>query len=177
MQTELKRLQRETSITFVLVTHDQGEAMAMGDQVAVFDSGRIVQLGAPEDVYLRPRTAFVADFIGEANIVTGHRSAEVLSIDGLGPTPAMALANPDATETGAVTLAIRPENIRLHPTADGPAVVTEVTFTGGDIHVDLEIGPQRLVVRVPSHGERIVEPGSRVEPELLAGSLRILADA
>jgi len=177
MQTELKRLQRETSITFVLVTHDQGEAMAMGDQVAVFDSGRIVQLGAPEDVYLRPRTAFVADFIGEANIVTGHRSADALVIDGFGPTPAAALANPEAPETGAVTIAIRPENIRLREAADGPAVVADVTFTGGDIHVDVEMGPQRLTVRVPSHGERIIGAGSRVEPEFLAGSLRILADA
>ncbi len=87
MQTELKRLQRETSITFVLVTHDQGEAMAMGDQVAVFDSGRIVQLGAPEEVYLRPRTSFVADFIGEANLIAGDpERRRALTIAGLGAT-------------------------------------------------------------------------------------------
>ena len=177
MQTELKRLQRETSITFVLVTHDQGEAMAMGDQVAVFDSGRIVQLGAPEDVYLRPRTAFVADFIGEANLVSGRRDGGVITIDGLGPTPAEALANPEAPQSGEVTMAIRPENVRLRPAEGGHALVTDVTFTGGEIQVDLQVGPQHLVVRVPSHGERIVERGSRVDLELLPGSLRILADA
>jgi spermidine/putrescine transport system ATP-binding protein len=175
MQTELKRLQRETSITFVLVTHDQGEAMAMGDQVAVFDSGRIVQLGSPEDVYLRPRTAFVADFIGEANIVSATREGGVLTIAGLGTTPPEALANPEAPETGPVSLAIRPESIVLRESDQGAGVVTDVTFTGGDIHVDLELASQRLVVRVPSHGARPPARGSRVDPELLPGSLRILA--
>ena len=177
MQTELKRLQRETSITFVLVTHDQGEAMAMGDQVAVFDAGRIVQLGDPEDVYLRPRTAFVADFIGEANLVTAQRDAHSLSIDGLGIVDAASIANPEASETGSVTVAIRPENITLVEAADGAGVVADVTFVGGDIHVDVELGPNRLTVRVPSHGTRPPGVGSRVHPTFLHQSLRVLADA
>ena len=177
MQSELKRLQRETSITFVLVTHDQGEAMAMGDQVAVFDSGRIVQFGNPEEVYLRPRTAFVADFIGEANLVTAQRDGHSLSIDGLGLTDAQALANPEAPETGAVTVAIRPENISLSEVADGAGVVSDVTFVGGDIHVDVELGPNRLTVRIPSHGARPPGVGARVQPIFLPESLRVLADA
>ncbi len=177
MQSELKRLQRETSITFVLVTHDQGEAMAMGDQVAVFDSGRIVQFGNPEEVYLRPRTAFVADFIGEANLVTAQRDGHSLSIDGLGLIDAQALANPEAPETGAVTVAIRPENISLSEAVDGAGVVSEVTFVGGDIHVDVELGPNRLTVRIPSHGARPPGVGARVQPIFLPESLRVLADA
>jgi spermidine/putrescine transport system ATP-binding protein len=177
MQTELKRLQRETSITFVLVTHDQGEAMAMGDQVAVFDSGRIVQFGEPEDVYLRPHTAFVADFIGEANLVAAHREGAVLSIEGLGATDGAALANPEAMETGDVTVAIRPENIVLTEAADGAGVVTDVTFVGGDIHVDVELGANRLTVRIPSHGARPPGVGARVHPAFLPQSLRVLADA
>ncbi len=177
MQTELKRLQRETSITFVLVTHDQGEAMAMGDQVAVFDSGRIVQFGNPEEVYLRPRTAFVADFIGEANLVSAQRDGQSLSIDGLGLTDVQALANPEAPETGSVTVAIRPENISLSETADGAGVVSDVTFVGGDIHVDVELGPNRLTVRIPSHGARPPGVGARVQPVFLPQSLRVLADA
>ena len=176
MQTELKRLQRETSITFVLVTHDQGEAMAMGDQVAVFDSGRIVQLGAPEDVYLRPRTAFVADFIGEANLVSAVRDSSGLSIAGLGGTDPAALANPEAPETGDVTVAIRPENISLEEAADGAGTVADVTFTGGDVHVEVDLGPNRLVVRMPSHGGRPPQAGARVTPVFLPGSLRIMAD-
>jgi len=177
MQSELKRLQRETSITFVLVTHDQGEAMAMGDHVAVFDSGRIVQLGAPEEVYLRPRTAFVADFIGEANLLKGARSAAGLAITGLGVVSPTALANPEAPETGDVMIAVRPENISLFESEDGSAVVSDVTFVGGDIHVDVDMGDNHLVVRMPSHDARPPARGSRIRLEFLPGSLRVLADS
>ena len=69
MQTELKSLQQRLGITFVFVTHDQGEALSMADRVAVFNQGRIEQLDAPRDLYARPRTAFVADFVGSANVV------------------------------------------------------------------------------------------------------------
>ncbi len=175
MQTELKRLQRETSITFVLVTHDQGEAMAMGDQVAVFDSGRIVQLGAPEEVYLRPRTAFVADFIGEANLLKASRIGSGLEIIGMGLVADSALANPEAPESGDVTVAIRPENVVLVENDGGPGYVTDVTFVGGDIHVDVELGENRLTVRIPSHGARPPHLGARVTPEFLPESLRIMA--
>ena len=176
MQTELKRLQRETSITFILVTHDQGEAMAMGDQVAVFDSGRIVQIGEPHEVYLRPRTAFVADFIGEANLLSATRDASGLVIEAMGALPAQALANPDATQTGSVTLAVRPENLRVEEAVDGTALISEVTFTGGDIQVDVEIGPHHVVVRMPSHGAPPPAVGARAHLRFLDGSARIVAE-
>ena len=176
MQTELKRLQRETSITFILVTHDQGEAMAMGDQVAVFDAGRIVQLGTPEDVYIRPRTAFVADFIGEANLVPAHLEPGGLTVEGLGQLANSVIANPEETRGGQVILAIRPENISLDADPDGPAEVTEVTFTGGDIHVDLSIGPHALTARLPAHGVIPPPVGSRVRPRFQPGSIRVMAE-
>ncbi len=69
MQGELKSLQRELGITFVFVTHDQGEALSMADRVAIFNKGKIVQLGTPQDIYERPRTKFVADFVGSSNVV------------------------------------------------------------------------------------------------------------
>ena len=69
MQVELKALQREVGITFVFVTHDQGEALSMSDRVAVFNHGRIVQIGTPDEIYERPRTRFVADFVGGSNIL------------------------------------------------------------------------------------------------------------
>jgi len=69
MQDELKSLQQSLGITFVFVTHDQGEALSMADRVAVFNEGRIVQIGSPEDIYQRPRTRFVADFVGSANVL------------------------------------------------------------------------------------------------------------
>src|SRR6202000_2198339 len=71
MQTELKRLQRETGITFVLVTHDQEEALAMSDRIAVMRDGNILQIGSPTDIYDNPNCRFVADFIGEANLIPG----------------------------------------------------------------------------------------------------------
>ena len=176
MQTELKRLQRETSITFILVTHDQGEAMAMGDQVAVFDSGRIVQIGRPDDVYLRPRTAFVADFIGEANLVAARRDGLSLTIESIGALAPRALANPEAPESGDITVAIRPENIGLDAAVDGAGIVTEVTFTGGDVQVDVDLGPHHLVVRTSSHGAPPPAVGTRVTPRFLDGSVRIMAE-
>jgi len=177
MQSELKRLQRETSITFILVTHDQGEAMAMGDQVAVFNEGRIVQLGTPEDVYLRPRTAFVADFIGEANLIPARYAQGVVHIEGLeGLKPSN---QEDLVEfpEGEVMIAVRPENIRLQPAPDGPAVVTDVTFTGGDIGVDVELGTNVLTVRLPSHGGVAPAVGARVNPTFLDGAVRVMARA
>jgi len=75
MQVELKTLQRNLGITFVFVTHDQGEALSMADKVAIFNEGKIVQVGAPEDIYERPRTRFVADFVGSSNVLNPEFSA------------------------------------------------------------------------------------------------------
>ena len=70
MQVELKTLQRNLGITFVFVTHDQGEALSMADRVAIFNDGKIVQVGTPEDIYERPQTRFVADFVGSSNVLS-----------------------------------------------------------------------------------------------------------
>jgi putative spermidine/putrescine transport system ATP-binding protein len=89
MQLELKALQRSLGLTFVFVTHDQGEALSMADRVAVFDHGRIQQVGAPEDIYERPRTAFVAGFVGSANVLTAAQARA------LGAAPAPASLRPE----------------------------------------------------------------------------------
>jgi putative spermidine/putrescine transport system ATP-binding protein len=96
MQTELKALQRQLGITFVYVTHDQAEALAMSDRLAVFNHGRIEQIGTPEDVYENPATAFVAGFVGTSNIIDAEAARRLLN---------------DADGSGAV--AIRPEKIML----------------------------------------------------------------
>jgi putative spermidine/putrescine transport system ATP-binding protein len=75
MQEELKTLQQSLGITFIFVTHDQGEALSMADRVAVFNEGKIVQVGTPQDIYERPRTRFVADFVGSANVLSPELSA------------------------------------------------------------------------------------------------------
>ncbi|MFN7223016.1 MAG: ABC transporter ATP-binding protein [Paracoccaceae bacterium] len=145
MQVELKRLQTETGITFVFVTHDQEEALTMSDRIAVMSAGKIQQIGTPRDIYTRPVNRFVADFIGESNflpvtpVAGGARlgTGEVITVDG----------------EGAV-LIVRPEHLRLGP-AGGvgglPARVASVVYFGTDVHVNLTLADGTAVIaRVPS---------------------------
>ncbi|WP_109463857.1 ABC transporter ATP-binding protein [Albibacillus kandeliae] len=109
MQFEIREMQQRLEITTLLVTHDQEEAMSMSDQIAVMQGGRILQLGAPNDIYDRPETAFVATFLGTSNLFEGEVSA-----DGSLATPAGALPLPAQKAPGArATLSVRPERIVL----------------------------------------------------------------
>ena len=179
MQLELKRLQRETNITFVLVTHDQEEAMAMGDQVAVFNSGQIVQVGAPYDVYAAPKTRFVADFIGEANVLTATATSGRLHIPGLGDVSDDQLAAPVQDANGDVLVAVRPENVTVEKNPQGVGTVTEVTFVGGDLHIEVTVGQSRIAARQPSSslaaGSSLAR-GDVVDVILQARSARVVAD-
>ena len=180
MQLELKRLQRETSITFVLVTHDQDEAMAMGDQVAVFDSGRLVQVGPPQEVYLAPRTRFVADFIGEANILEARVSGGAVSVEGFGALAPGTLASdsPPAPE-GVAYLAVRPESLVVSEAAgsDGPGngTVLDVTFVGGDVHLEIDVAGRTLSARQAGMSSSLA-PGAAVRVGLPPGSVRVVAE-
>jgi spermidine/putrescine transport system ATP-binding protein len=122
MQNELKRLQQETGITFVLVTHDQEEALAMSDRIAVMRDGHVLQIGRPKDIYDNPSCRFVADFIGEANLIPG----EILS------------------RRPGVTVTIRPERISMAAAGHGAAgrargIVSAVTFLGLDTLYEVTI--------------------------------------
>ena len=113
MQIELTRLQKAVGITFIMVTHDQQEALSMSDRIAVMDNGRISQLGTPEDLYERPANRFVADFIGrinllDAKVVRANGEEILLNIAGLGHLQLE--GEPPSTP---VSLAIRPEHVRL----------------------------------------------------------------
>lgn len=179
MQLELKRLQRETHITFVLVTHDQEEAMAMGDQVAVFNSGQIVQVGAPYDVYAAPKTRFVADFIGEANVLTATATNGRLSIPGLGELSDDQLATPADGAVGDVLVAVRPENVTVEKNPQGVGTVTEVTFVGGDLHIEVTVGQSRIAARQPSSSLAAgssLSRGDVVDVILQARSARVVAE-
>ena len=179
MQLELKRLQRETNITFVLVTHDQEEAMAMGDQVAVFNTGQIVQVGAPYDVYAAPKTRFVADFIGEANVLTATATSGRLHIPGLGDVSDDQLAAPVQDATGDVLVAVRPENVTIEKNPQGVGTVTEVTFVGGDLHIEVTLGQSRIAARQPSSslaaGSSLAR-GDVVDVVLQSRSARVVAE-
>ncbi|MGH8963511.1 MAG: ABC transporter ATP-binding protein [Jatrophihabitantaceae bacterium] len=141
MQLELKRIQREVGITFVFVTHDQNEALTMSDRLIVMNAGRIEQLGTPRDVYERPRTRFVAGFIGTSNLLQGN----VARIDGttavLEGTSGERVVVPDATAVGAAVgrplhLTVRPEKIVItHEQPDSERCtirgrVAEVVYLG-----------------------------------------------
>ena len=118
MQFELKRLHGELGITFIYVTHDQEEALAMSDRIAVMRQGRIVQLGSGEEIYHRPNSSYVADFIGEANLIACEREAsgKFLLPGSASPLP---LAGPDAQ---VAKLMIRPEDISFGA-ADAPGLI------------------------------------------------------
>jgi len=146
MQVELKQIQREVGITFLFVTHDQEEALTMSDRIAVFNAGRIEQVGTPAEVYERPASAFVAGFVGTSNLIEGEAAETVLG------------------RTGRYS--VRPERIRVGtdldadtPTGERSAAgtVAEVAYAGAVTRfvVDLDAGGRLLVVQQNLHGTSV----------------------
>ncbi len=133
MQSELKRIQQEMGITFIYVTHDQEEALAMSDTVVVMDGGKIQQIGTPEDIYNEPKNAFVADFIGESNIIDG-----IMRADGVVEIFNRRFQCLDGgfEKDEPVDVVIRPEDVDIVSEAQGQlrGTVTAVTFKG--VHYD-----------------------------------------
>jgi spermidine/putrescine transport system ATP-binding protein len=137
MQIELKRIQSEVGTTFIHVTHDQEEAMTMADTVAVMNAGVIEQLGAPMDIYDLPKTAFVANFLGQANLVHGQitgRDGEYLLVRVPGGEVRVPV-NRAADETGSLIVGVRPEKLRIaykeeHNVNRVRGTVLDVSFTG-----------------------------------------------
>lgn len=159
MQLELKRLQHEVGITFVVVTHDQEEAMSMADRIAVMSRGRVEQLDTPVDLYQRPRTAFVADFIGSSNAFTGRRTATGVQVAGLGDLPGHA---PWPLTTDETTLVVRPEDILL--TDESGFLLTgsvlDIQFYGGSSTLAIGVAGHEAPVLVTCQGPA---PASRGE--------------
>ncbi|WP_084125085.1 ABC transporter ATP-binding protein [Demequina sp. NBRC 110054] len=136
MQVELKQLQRSLGITFVFVTHDQDEALTLSDRVAVFDAGRVVQLGTPREVYDRPASSFVASFVGSSTLLE-PRVAEAFGLE-------------------AQLMAVRPERVALGGADGVPGTIAEVIYTGPEhrIVVDLEGLGTRITALEPNVGAR-----------------------
>ncbi|HSL33042.1 MAG TPA: ABC transporter ATP-binding protein, partial [Candidatus Limnocylindrales bacterium] len=174
LQVELKRVQAEVGITFVYVTHDQEEALAMSDRIAVMNRGRVEQLGTPEELYERPTTRFVADFIGTTNLLSGA----VESVDGAGGSALVRLDSGDLCLVGArglavgatVELSIRPESVELHAsngTAHSPrpieAEVEQVAYLGGNLQYIVRTkGGLAITANAPTTGRRF-EVGGAVD--------------
>jgi spermidine/putrescine transport system ATP-binding protein len=184
MQRELKAMQRRSGTTFVYVTHDQGEALAMADRIAVMQSGRIAQIGAPEQIYSRPATRFVAHFIGDTNIVP-------VSVRGRSPNGSVMLegqglrfeaADADARPGESRNISLRPEKIRITaPTGarpDGqPGTVADVTFLGPLTRYEVVVGEGvRLVVQTQTESEEHFRTGDAVSVSWPLAALVILKD-
>ena len=148
MQLELKRIQRESGITFIFVTHDQEEALTMSARVAVMSAGHILQLGTPEDIYNGPQSAFVADFIGDSDIMAGtmvrDRLVRFLGCD-------FACVDTGFGENAEVDVVLRPEDVKLKP-IDDPAqnvpqgVVESLLFKGVHYEMKVRVGDNVLLV-------------------------------
>lgn len=171
MQSELKRLQAETGITFIFVTHDQEEALTMSNRIGVMSAGALLQVGSPRDVYDRPVNRFVADFIGETNFVEGRVEAGGVRI-GSGDV----LAVPLKDEAGDVTLAVRPEQIKI--TRDGQgiaATIIDATYMGTDTHYTLGLSDNsQLVARVQSNSGDSPNVGDAVAISIDAKAVQVL---
>jgi len=137
MQIELKTIQREVGITFVYVTHDQQEALTMSDRLAVFNHGRIEQVGTPADVYEKPDTRFVAGFVGTSNLLSGPGAAAIVGREG--------------------TFTVRPEKIRLEA-PDGPSGEDETTALGHIAEVVYLGADTRYIVRLDAGATLVVTP-------------------
>ena len=174
MQTELKAIQMEVGLTFLHVTHDQEEAMDMADTVAVMHQGRIEQMGAPEALYDRPKTSFVAKFLGQSNIFVGDvvESGEVVSIS-YNQTKLSALSKRCEKTSGRVAFGVRPEKVQFHEDkpADssglnllGPGQITDIRFTGVSNQYQIEIpGVGEVTVFAQNIGRSpVVELGATV---------------
>jgi spermidine/putrescine transport system ATP-binding protein len=159
MQLELKRLQRRLGTTFVYVTHDQEEALTMSDRIAVMDKGRVLQVGSPREVYERPATRFVADFLGEANLLDG-----AVADGGVRVADSLLRSATEGRPAGArVTLCLRPERVELASSGEGLAgVVEEAVYAGSEVKYVVRLADgQALCVRAPAGttratGERVV---------------------
>ena len=174
MRAELRRIQRETGTTMIAVTHDQAEALSLSDRILVMDQGRIVQQGAPHEIFERPAAGFVAGFLGAVNAFDGRLEADgrivvagagTLSVSG--PLPA----------TGPVRVYLRPADLAVTETpSDGawPAVIESTQYLGRSVQYGLRCGDLRLVAEQELHGPPLPE-GRRVGLGIASARARVFA--
>lgn len=160
MQEELRRIHKEVGGTFVFVTHDQGEALALANRIAVMNEGRLEQVGTPEDIYLRPASLFVARFIGEANVLKAMQASGYIDL-------VAGSAFPWKGEEGPVAVVVRPENVVLGRGEAGAIMVEghveDVTFLGSHVRYTLVLKSQErflLNAAVADHALNTGQPAT-----------------
>lgn len=164
MQFELKRLHKQVGITFIFVTHDQEEALVMSDRIVVMRDGQIEQVGTPEEIYKHPSTSYVAEFIGDANVLpvnnNGDNTVHVLGHD-----------FPVDRSTSDHFFVIRPEHIQVYPSSpspsqvdvfQAPAIIRDITYAGAKQIVQVESFKQPITIHAPQDELQNAYPGQEV---------------
>ncbi|MBO5034853.1 MAG: ABC transporter ATP-binding protein, partial [Oscillospiraceae bacterium] len=166
MQQELKKIQKSTGITFIFVTHDQEEALSMSDTIVVMSEGKIQQIGSPTDIYNEPKNAFVADFIGESNIVDGVMLADY--------RVRFAGHVFDCLDSGfgkneAVDVVVRPEDVDIVPADQGQfqGTVTSVTFMGVHNEIIVDIQGFKWMIQTTESVDEGEYIGLRLDPDAI----------
>ncbi|MBX2884703.1 MAG: ABC transporter ATP-binding protein [Granulosicoccus sp.] len=153
MQEELKTLQQSLGITFIFVTHDQSEALSMSDRIAIFNQGRVVQTGSPEQVYHRPDNTFVANFIGSSNVISPQDFLPLAQID--------------------TTASLRPEAIKVVEHGGHEAVVRSKSFLGASVKLVLDINGVSLIALV-DHAQSQIQPGDSIRVDWSPADLHLM---
>ena len=164
MQIELKRIQQQVGITFIYVTHDQEEALTMSDTIVVMDKGSIQQIGTPEDMYKEPKNAFVADFIGESNIIDGIMPEDnVVQMYGR----RFPCLDGGFAPNEAVDVVIRPEDIDIVPVEQGQltGTVTSVTFKGMQYDIIVDFRGFKWLIQTTDHCPEGARIGIKIDPD------------
>ena len=164
MQIELKRIQQQVGITFIYVTHDQEEALTMSDTIVVMDKGSIQQIGTPEDIYNEPKNAFVADFIGESNIIDGTMPEDkVVQMYG----KRFPCLDGGFAPNEQVDVVIRPEDIDIVPVEQGQltGTVTSVTFKGMQYDIIVDFKGFKWLIQTTDHSPKDARIGIKLDPD------------
>ena len=175
MQVELSNLHQDLGLTFIMVTHDQEEALSLSDRIAVMRSGKIEQIGTPTEIYERPRTPFVADFIGDTNLFTGHlEAADASTLQITTPTGLKIVVQPKSprdttSNTKNIVVSVRPEKIRLSLSPPDSRIncfeghLKHVMYLGTHVHYVVELNSgDLLTVRLPNVTNKLPDPDTAV---------------
>jgi spermidine/putrescine transport system ATP-binding protein len=175
MQVELSNLHKDLGLTFIMVTHDQEEALSLSDRIAVMKGGKIEQIGTPTEIYERPRTMFVADFIGDTNLLRGHLESadtstlQITTTKGLKIVVQPKYALDAASHSKEMVVCVRPEKIRLSLSPPESKVncfegrLQQVMYLGTHVHYIVELlSGDRLTVMLPNITSKLPEPNTPV---------------
>jgi spermidine/putrescine transport system ATP-binding protein len=169
LQVELASLQRQIGITFIYVTHDQHEAFTMSDRIGVMRNGKLIQVGAPREIYEKPATIDVAKFVGAANLLPGT----VVS-SGVAMIAGVKFATPASAPLGDGMIMIRPERIHVGAGTQ-QATIERVIFAGSSLRVTLDVAGIKLVAEIPNdEHSRNLQEGTATNIDVLPDALRVL---